>query len=232
MARTFDGSASNHLLASGLAYAIPTNATIVFRAKTSSSAELILLGRRTAASVGFAIGRQPAGSSVWLVLFGAGGTLNSDSSAWPADGAYHSVIITKSDTSWTFYVDSTTAKGTATGAIDNGSGTNLAIGGWVDGFDGNAIKNPFDGAAYDVALFPSVLDSTDRAAFLGGTAPSALSAAGTDHYWPLNNAAAGDESDSFGSATLTEVGTVGYEATGGGGGSSSGAAAHYYRQMQ
>jgi hypothetical protein len=56
----------------------------------------------------------------------------------------------------------------------------------------------------------------DRASYIGGAAPSALTAAGTDHYWSMDNAAATGETDDFGSADLTEVGTVGYENTGGG----------------
>ena len=208
MARVFNGSASNYFAATGLKYNLPTNCSIVWRAKTSSDTTQVVMGaRNTASSGGFFVARSDAFDSCYLSLVGDNEYFKT-TAAWPADGSYHSFIITKSGTSLTLYVDSTTAVATATsGAYNSQTESDLYVGAW----NAPGAANAFNGSLYDVAIFPSVLGSTDRSNFLGGTAPSGLTAAGTDHYWPLDNAAAGNESDSFGAATLTEVGVVGYE---------------------
>jgi hypothetical protein len=229
MARTFNESAANHLLASGLAYAMPTNATIVWRCKTSGhTTDSFVIGRRDSGGSGWAIYRTNSGSTITWLSFGIA-TYTADVSAWPADGSYHNFIITKTGTSLAFYVDGV-AKGTASISLNNGSGTNLGVGVWIDGSDANNAKGAWNGGIYDVALFPSVLDSTDRSSYNSGTTPNSLVAT-ADHVWLLNNAAAGDESDSVGSQTLTEVGTVGYEATGGGS-SATPIAMRHYRQRR
>lgn len=207
MARTFNGSSSNYLEASGLLYNPGTNCTWVFRAKTSAnSADMGILGRRL--TNGWMIRRNAANNSLQLVTF-TSSTIESSVNSWPADGAYHNFIITKSGTSFTIYIDGTSV-GTGTATITSEGTGNLFVGAWNN--VGFGAADPFNGSIYDVAIFPDVLGSTDRASFNGGAAPSALTAAGTDHYWTLNNAAATGETDDFGSADLTEVGTVGYEA--------------------
>lgn len=221
MARIFNGNVANFFRAVGLVYNLPTNCTIVWRAKTSSDSALqCVLGRRPSdVGGGFRVCRNQSDDSVLVTYFSVA-DIASNSNVWPADGSQHNFIFTKSGTTVTFYVDDgATAAGSGTATYSNGSADgDLIVGGWGD-YPASIldVRDPFNGSLWDVAIFPSVLDGTDRAAFMAGTAPSGLSAAGSDHFWPLDNAAEGNEDDDFGSADLTENGTVGYEATGGGG---------------
>lgn len=217
MARVFDGG-QNFFQAAGFPYDLPTNASVVWVAKTSSdTTDMAVMGRRNfAANGGFSIKRGAANNTIDATAFGVA-DMSSSSNVWPADGSYHRFIVTKAGGSWTFYVDSTTAVGTASATPNATSDTDLYIGAFRDGGGSTGIT-PFNGSLAHVAIFASVLDSTDRASFLGGAAPNALVATPA-HYWPLDNASAGDETASVGGQTLTEVGTVGYEAFGGGGSS-------------
>lgn len=219
MARTFNGSASNYLHAVGLKYDFPTNASVVFRAKTSVDGGMIVMGRRNLiAGAGFAISRDPDFNALVFSAYGDGDKFKFASfDKWPADGNYHSFILTNTGTSWTLYIDVATAIATETASPAATPDPDLFIGALNDLASGGAVA-PFNGSIDDVAFFSVALDSTDRAAFLGGAAPSTLGAAASgQHYWTMDNAAATGETDDFGSADLTEVGTVGYEDTGGGG---------------
>lgn len=219
MARTFDGSNSNYLVALGLKYDLPTNCSICLRLKTSSAAWMAAIGTRGSGTTGgWAVGR-PADSVLRISVWGPDAFHQSNSGSLPADGNYHSCIVTKVGSDYLTYVDDgVTASGSPnalTYTAIAGTPTGLGVGTLMDNTSSNATT---DGAIYDVALYSRALSEADRVAYMGGAIPS-----GADHAWPLDNAAAGNETASAGAVDLTEVGTVGYEATGGGGGSAIGA---------
>jgi hypothetical protein len=137
----------------------------------------------------------------------------SDTNTAPADGNWHSVVITKSGTTVTFYVDGTSSDGGGTATYSSGgSSRDLYVGQYND--NSSPSSAALDGSLADVALFNGVLNSTDIGNFMAGAAADTLTSAGAtlDHYWKLDNAAAGNESATTGGVTLTEVGTMGYEA--------------------
>lgn len=218
MARIFNGNVANFFRATGLPYNLPTNCTIVWRAKVSSdAANASVLGRRGSdAGSGFVVRRLNGTDAIGITTFG-NADISSNSNAWPADGAAHAFILTKSSNTYTFYADDgAVAKGSGSGGYTTGSNDgDLLVGAWGDYPVGVLdVRDPFNGSLWDVAVFPAVLTESQRVAYMGGTLPGSLGVSAT-HIWLMDNAAAGNESDTAGSATLTENGTVGYEATGG-----------------
>lgn len=232
MARTLDGNIANYF-STTLKYDLPTNCTICWAAKTSdSSSSMAVMGRRDSAfgagaGAGFHVARP--GSDIVRSSFFNGFNSDSASATWPADGAWHYFVITKSGTSLTFYRDTTASRGTATATYTNEASYNLMIGAFHN--TGVPAWN-MNGSLAEIALFSRVLDATDIGLYMGGTAPTSYDTS-LDHYWKMDETS-GNCAATVGGVTLTLVGASGTEThpTGIGGGSTIGAAAHYYRQMQ
>ena len=204
MARTNNNTAGNYF--SATINWLPTNATILWRCKTSFDTALFtIIGQRSNANWGFGVHRDPTNDRIHFVTYGWT-DMYSNTNSWPADGNWHTFAITKSGNSVSFYVDGVAA-GTATssGATALGAGATLALGAlWYES-NGPFINN-MSGELAEVALFSRVLSAGELRRYYLGESPNNYSTS-LDHYWKLNESS-GDATATTGT-TMTQTGTMG-----------------------
>lgn len=203
MARKFDGNLANYF-SSTLAYDFPSDWTILLRIKNvvSTGDHQIFIGRRGGDTNGWAVGRQSSGQ---FTFWGFGGVTGSAGNVSLGSAGFEAYAITRaaSGSLGTFYKDSITPLGTASITPGASATQGLYIGG-MNNSGGNSF--PANCELAEIAIFSRVLNGTELGQWFSGDSPE-LYSTGLVHYWKLD-AASGNESDTVGGTTLTQVGAV------------------------
>jgi hypothetical protein len=210
MARDFTGETlKSYLSSSTLYYAIPSAATILFYAKTSTDGTYAVMGRRslTGTAGGWTVRRDAATNALLFSMFNGSGDHTFDNDSFPADGEWHAYAITLSGGTLTCYLDGVSV-GAKTSVTYQNPSANVALlfGSWRE----DAIPRTdfiYTGNLAEVALFARALTTTEIGYYSDGYGPNLYSTS-LDHYWRLTETS-GSASATTGGITLIEWDTGG-----------------------